>query len=167
MRTWARILLSLVLGGAALALTASAQASGGTSQAVSMTFAEPTHPSVSCPGFPDVSCGSGQVIPYGQATEIVVFDAGCGGNCDLRTITLPSGSLILNESVTSATCPQVCRPGPLEVASGTLADIVAGGTGMFAGASGALSGTLGAAISNARPAGSATVQLSGTITYGS
>lgn len=131
-----------------------------------MTFAEATHPSIGCPGFPDVSCGAGEVVPLGQATEIVVFGAGCGGNCDLRTINLAGDSLILEETVTSTACPQVCRPGPLEVGTATLTDVVIGGTGGFAGATGTLTGTVRAAVSNVRPAGSSTVKLSGTIHYG-
>jgi hypothetical protein len=131
-----------------------------------MTFAEPTHPALSCPGFPDISCGSGQVIPFGQATELLVFGAGCGGTCDLRTITLSSGSLILEETVTNTNCPHVCRPGPLELGTGaSITDVVIGGTGAFAYASGTLTGTVTAAISNARPAGAAIVKLQGTITY--
>jgi hypothetical protein len=167
MRAWTRILLAVGLAVVTLALIAPVQAaSASTVQFVSMTFAEPTHPSISCPGFPDVSCGSGEVIPLGQATEIVLFGAGCGGACDLRTINLAGGSLVLEETVTSATCPQVCRPGPLEVGSGTITDVVIGGTGTYAGATGTLTGTVRLAVSNARPAGSSTVKLSGTITYG-
>jgi hypothetical protein len=149
-------------------LTAS-QASASTTRFVSMTFAEPIHPSISCPGFPDVSCGKGEVIPLGQATETVVFGAGCGGNCDLRIINLPGGSLIAEETLSDVKCPAVpvdCRPGPLELGSATVTDTVIGGTGTYAGATGTLSGTIRLEGSNARPAGSSTVKLSGTIQYG-
>jgi hypothetical protein len=44
-------------------------------------------------GFPDASCGTGEVIPLGQATENLPFEGGCGGTCDLRTIYLAGGSL--------------------------------------------------------------------------
>jgi|tagenome__1003787_1003787.scaffolds.fasta_scaffold20964968_6 hypothetical protein len=111
--------------------------------------------------FPDVSCGSGQVVPLGQATEVMVFGAGCGGTCDRRTINLARGSLILDETVTDSTCPQVCRPGPLEVGTASLSDVVIGGTGTYEGAT----GTVRAAISNARPAGSAVAELSGVISF--
>jgi hypothetical protein len=50
--------------------------------------------------------------PIGQATETVVFGAGCGGTCDLRTIYLPGGSLIAEETASDVTCPAVpvdCR----------------------------------------------------------
>jgi hypothetical protein len=73
-----------------------------------MTFAEPFHPSITCPGFPDVACGAGEVIPLGQASEILVFGAGCGGACDLRTITLAGGSLMLEETVRDVRAQEVC-----------------------------------------------------------
>jgi hypothetical protein len=140
-------------------------ASADTAQSVTMTFAEPIHPSITCPGFPDVSCGMGEVIPLGQATEMVAFGAGCGGTCDLRTITLAGGSLLLEETGSDATCPHVCRPGPLEVGHGELTDVVVGGTRMYAGATGTLAGSVRLEGSNARPAGTSTVKLSGTIQY--
>jgi hypothetical protein len=145
------------------------QASASTTQFVSMTFTEPIHPSISCPGFPDVSCGRGQVIPLGQATETVVFGAGCGGTCDLRIINLRGGSLIAEETLSDAKCPAVpvdCRPGPLEVGSASATDTVIAGTGTYAGATGTLSGSIRLEGSNARPAGTSTVKLSGTIQYG-
>jgi hypothetical protein len=167
MRHWMHVFSMFALGAAMLAVLAPAHAAEGTAvtQSVTMTFAEPIHPSLDCPGFPDVSCGSGQVKPLGQATDIVVFGAGCGGTCDLRTIYLAGGSLILEETVSDVVCPQVCRPGPLELASATLTDVVIGGTGMFEGATGTLTGTVRLAASNLRPAGTSTVKLSGTLRY--
>jgi hypothetical protein len=144
-------------------------ASANTTQFVSMTFAEPIHPSITCPGFPDVSCGTGQVIPLGQATEIVMFGAGCGGTCDLRTINLTGGSLIAEETSSDVKCPAVpvdCRPGPMEVGSATVTDTLIAGTGTYEGATGTLSGTIRLEGSNARPAGTSTVKLSGAIQYG-
>ena len=144
-----------------------AAASASTTQFVTMTFTEPIHPSITCPGFPEVSCGTGEVLPLGQATEIVVFGAGCGGTCDLRTIYLAGGSLILEETASGGTCPGgVCRPGPLELGQGSLTDVVVGGTGVFQGATGTLTGTVRAEVSNARPAGTSTVKLSGTVAFG-
>jgi hypothetical protein len=54
-----------------------------------MTFLEPIVPDIhSGCGVVDVRlCGHGQVAPYGQATETIVFGGACGGSCDLRTIT--------------------------------------------------------------------------------
>jgi hypothetical protein len=157
---------ALVLSLALMVVFAS-QATASTAQLVSMTFAEPIHPSVTCAGFPDVSCGSGEIRPLGPATETVTFGAGCGGTCDLRTITLAGGSIIADETVTDPTCPagDVCRPGPLEVGSASLTDTIIGGTGLYAGASGALTGTVRVEASNLRPAGTSTVKLSGTIHY--
>ena len=83
------------------------------------------------------------MIPLGQATEIVVFGAGCAGTCDLRTVYLAGGSLILDETGTGGTCPgRACRPGPLELGRGNLADVVVGGTGIYEGATGTLTGTV-------------------------
>src|SRR5207253_6469295 len=103
----------LLLAVATVSAVLASQASANTTQFVTMTFAEPIHPSITCPGFPDVSCGRGEVIPLGQATEIVVFGAGCSGTCDLRTIYLGGGPLILEETEGGGTCPagNVCRPG--------------------------------------------------------
>jgi hypothetical protein len=151
----------------ALAVVFPAAAAGNTTQTVSMTFAEPIHPSITCPGFPDVSCGSGEVKPLGQATEIVVFGAGCGGTCDLRTITLADGTITAEETFSNTKCPagDVCRPGPLELSSGALTDVIVGGTGAYEGASGTLTGTVRLAGSNGFPAGTSVIKLSGTIHY--
>jgi len=70
-----RLVISLV-GLALVCADLAGPAAANTTQFVSMTFAEPIHPSITCPGFPDVSCGSGEVKPLGQATETVVFGAG-------------------------------------------------------------------------------------------
>jgi hypothetical protein len=51
------------------------------------------------------------------------------------------------------------------VGGATVSDVVVGGTGSYSGASGTLTGTVRAAISNARPAGADVVKLSGTISY--
>src|SRR5215207_4692118 len=122
--------ISLLTLAALAAVVLATPASASTTQNITMTFAEPVHPALACPGFPDVSCGSGQIIPLGQATEIVVFGAGCGGTCDLRTIDLAGGSLILEETASNFTCPaDVCRRGPLEIVNADLTSVVIGGTG--------------------------------------
>src|SRR6266516_672949 len=150
--------------GAASAVLAS-QAAANTPVFVTATFAEPIHPTAStCPGFPDASCGRGEVIPLGQATDTVQFGVGCGGTCDLRTIYLAGGSITLEETSSNPTCPGgMCHTGPVEHGSGTLADVVIGGTGLYEGATGTLTGTVTRAASNVRPAGTSTVKLSGTI----
>ena len=50
-----------------------------------------------CAVFPDGFCGSGVVIPFGHATETILFGGTCGGNCDFRTINLAGGSIFLGE----------------------------------------------------------------------
>src|ERR1700747_3284166 len=68
------------------------QATGGTTTVVaSATFAEPLTPALNSGCLPSPSygvCGSGEVNPFGHATDSVVFGGACGGGCDLRTITL-------------------------------------------------------------------------------
>jgi hypothetical protein len=157
--------LAVVAFLAASLITASA-ATADTTQFISVTFTEPVHPaSTSCPNFPDSSCGSGEVIPLGHATDVVLFGAGCGGTCDQRTVYLAGGTLILDETFSDPACHHTCKPGPLEVVSGSLTDVVVGGTGIYEGATGTLTGTAHFAISNARPAGTSIIKLSGTIHY--
>jgi hypothetical protein len=60
--------------------------------------------------------------------------------------------------------PGPCQPNPVERGTGTLADVITGGTGLFEGATGQLTGTVSGAVSNTQPAGASVVQLSGTIT---
>jgi hypothetical protein len=157
----ALLLVSSVIGGVA-AETAAAT----TSVAVRMTFAEPAHPNFikGCAVFPEGFCGSGQIIPFGQATESIAFGAGCGGTCDLRTIVLPDGTLTLEETAVGR-CLGACGTYPVEGGYADLTDTVVAGTGIFAGTTGTLTGTVRAAVSNARPAGASQVQLSGRIQY--
>jgi len=157
-----RLFIPLLAAGALLFLSPAfaSQAMAATTTPVSMTLIEPIVPDIhSGCGVLDVRlCGHGQVIPYGQATETIVFGGGCGGSCDLRTITLAGGSITLNETFSNPDCPGACRPNPAGVFSGTLTDVVAGGTGQFSGASGNLSGS----VNTAGP--EAVIKLSGTIT---
>jgi hypothetical protein len=150
----AAIVLALTL---VLAVPASA---GTTTVPVSMTFTEPVIPGFvkGCPVAPEGFCGSGEVIPFGHATETIDFGAGCGGNCDLRTINLAGGSIFIEETFSNPACPGVCQPNPAEPASGTLTDTVVGGTGIFTGATGTLSGTVRAAGPQSQ------IKLAGTIT---
>jgi hypothetical protein len=163
--------LALAASGiAAMANTAAAQASpagANTTQFISMTFAEPIAPTAaSCPVAPEGFCGSGEVIPLGHATEMIHFGAGCGGSCDLRTVSLAGGSLVLDETFSNGSCPGACQPNPASPSSGTLTDVVAGGTAIYAGATGTLSGTVRAAGGIIGPRGTSIVKLAGTIHYG-
>jgi hypothetical protein len=158
-----RILVPLLATGALLLLPSAfaSPAMAATTTPVSMTLVEAFVPDINsgCTVLAEGGlCGHGQVIPYGQATETIVFGGGCGGSCDLRTITLPGGSLTLEETLGNPVCPGACPPNPSEPLLGTLTDVVAGGTGRFAGASGNLSGSVTAAGAEA------VIKLSGTIT---
>jgi len=155
-----RLFIPLLAAGALLFLSPAfaSQAMAATTTSVSMTLIEPIVPDIhSGCGVLDVRL-CGHVIPYGQATETIVFGGGCGGSCDLRTITLAGGSITLNETFSNPDCPGACRPNPAGIFSGTLTDVVAGGTGQFSGASGNLSGS----VNTAGP--EAVIKLSGTIT---
>jgi len=112
-----------------------------------MTLAEPlkagTPGNSVCPDIGiAVNCGSGEVRPFGHATEEVNIGV-CGDTCNIRVIDLAQGSIILRETVTGFSCPGVCggqgfNP-PFTV---TFSDVVIGGSGIFAGATGSLAGTL-------------------------
>lgn len=130
-----------------------------------MTFTEPIQQNVNsgCPVFgpDDGFCGNGNFLPYGHATETISFGAGCGGACDVRTVTVAGGSIVIHEqAVGVVSCPGVCGSplypgGPFGV---TLKDVVVGGTGIFTGASGNLSGMVkGTGLQSQ-------VKLSGSIT---
>jgi len=160
--------LGLALASAALLLLTGAfasQARAATTVPVSLTFNEPIVPAVhsGCAVLPDGFCGSGQVNPFGQATETIQFGA-CGTTCDLRTVYLASGSIVIHETFSDPACPGVCQPNPAEPAFGTLTDVIAGGTGKFTGASGNLSGSVTAAGGVGNPGGVSVIKLSGTIT---
>lgn len=136
---------------------------GSTTVAVSMTFAEPIQPGLvqGCPISPqDGLCGSGEVNPFGHATETVRFNAGCGGSCDRRTINLPGGSITSDEFSSNFACPagKCDHPGHGYPSSGTVEDVIVSGTGAFFGASGGFSGS----VHSAGTAGVA--NLSGAIT---
>lgn len=131
---------------------------------VSLTTTSPIVPGLKqrdCPVAPEGFCGHGQAIPFGIVTDMIEFGAGCGGACDLRTIKLPQGTLVLEETFSDPSCPGFCHPNPAEPLSGTLTDVIVSGTGLFQGATGVLKGRVMAA---GLTAGSALVKLSGTIT---
>src|SRR5258708_17504201 len=126
---------ALIAGLAALPIAFAALAMASTATPVSMTFAETAHPDFisGCPVFPDGFCGSGEVMPFGHATEMIVFGAGCGGTCDRRTITLAQGQAFIEET-SRGQCPGSCQPNPVDRGTGTLTDVLIGGTRLFQGA---------------------------------
>jgi len=157
-----RLLLAMLASGAVLLLSPAfaSQAMAATTTSVSMTLVEAFVADTNSGCFvPEHRlCGHGQVIPYGQVTETIVFGGGCGGSCDLRTITLAGGSITLEETLSNVICPGACQPNPSFSFSGTLTDVVAGGTGQFSGASGNLTGSVTTAGKVA------VIKLSGAIT---
>jgi hypothetical protein len=172
-----RIVLALVAAAAALtALASPALASTG----VQMSFTEPAV-NPNCTVANGV-CGTGTVDPYGPATETIAFGAGCGGTCDIRTVYLSNGTLVIDErALGDGTCPgppgPYCRPSNGQVfkpfTDVPLSDTIVGGTGIFQGATGTLSGTVsgegpvgGSAPGNLQ-GGSTRIALSGTVTLAS
>ena len=144
-------------------------AMAATTVPVHMTFTEPLVPGANsgC-NLETESCGHGQVIPFGQATEKIVFFT-CGNNpeCDVRTINLAGGSIFIHEFFSNPTCPGACKPNPGSPGGGTLTDTIVGGTGTFANATGNLSGSVTLAGGIVKPAGGTMIKLSGTITLAS
>lgn len=153
--------LLLLLGFVAMSLAFASQAAAGTTAvSVSMSFTEPIVQNVrsGCPVFPDGFCGNGIVVPFGHATETILFGGACGGACDFRTVNLAEGSIYLDEFFSDGTCPGSCHPNPAEPGSGILTDVIVGGTGIFAGATGTLNGSVSAAGLESA------IKLSGTVT---
>ena len=142
-----RRLLIAVAALVATLLLASPAAASSTFN-FSGTFHEPLGGPVnspfSCPA--GEGCGSGEVIGLGQVSESIVFGA-CGFPCSVRTITFADGSkLVVEEHASdfdvpgqSYREPSTSFGNPFTV---TIADTVDGAlsTGMFAGASGTLTG---------------------------
>jgi hypothetical protein len=156
---WLFAALSL---GFVLSLGAVAQAAAGTTAVpVSMTFIEVFGPPQE--GCPDLgiafNCGTGIVVPFGAASEEIVFGVGCGGACDFREVDVAGGSLLLDETLSDVSCPGACASQSFNPPfRGTLSDVVVGGTGIFEGATGTLTGTVSASGKAAQ------IKLSGTIT---
>ncbi len=146
-----------------MALLSAAPATANAGHVVDAHFVEPIAPSLRDCAVADGFCGKGRLAPFGRATETIKFGGGCGGACDLRTVTLPSGTLVLDETFSDPACPGSCRLNPASPVSGTLTDVVAGGTGTFAGATGTLTGQV-RAEGDSIPAGESQVHLTGTIT---
>jgi hypothetical protein len=146
-----RRIVALFIGPVAVVLAVASpvafasQASAATTVPVAMTLNEPKQFDLvsGCAVFlaRQGLCGSGVAVPYGHATETIVF-GGCGFGgpvrCDLRTVTVAGGSIFLHEFAGNFTCENAIS-GACEA---PLTDLVAGGTGTFAGATGSLSGTV-------------------------
>ena len=154
--------LMVLFGSVVLSLAFASPAGAATTIPVKMTFTEPVIPAFKSGDcavlFQDGFCGQGQVIPFGQATETIEFEAACGGACDFRTINLAEGSIFIEETFSDGECPGACQPNRAEPSSGTLTDVIVGGTGIFEGATGTLTGTVRAAGPQSQ------IKLSGTIT---
>jgi len=133
----------LLLGMMILATAFAAPALAATTIPIHMTFVEALPKQADC-AHPFDICGTGEVIPLGQATETIQFGVACGGTCDLRIITLADGTLIVEETEHGGSCPGNCsnRPGYGQPGMGPITDVIVGGTGAYAGASGSLSGTV-------------------------
>jgi len=145
-------------------------AAAATNVAVSMTLTESADPlragwpgSDPCPDIGlSVNCGTGEVIPFGQATEIVSIGA-CGETCNLRLIILAKGVILLRETVGDFSCPGACASQWPHGApfNAPLTAVVVDGTGIFEAASGTLTGTLRVAAFQAQ------IKFTGTLTLAS
>jgi hypothetical protein len=152
--------LTFLFGLVVLSLAFASPAGASTTIPIKMTFTEPVIPAIKssdCAVFPEGFCGQGQVIPFGQATETIEFGA-CGEGCDFRTINLAEGSIFIEETFSDPGCPGSCQPNRAEPSSGTLTDVIVGGTGIFEGGTGTLVGTVRAAGPESQ------IKLSGAIT---
>jgi hypothetical protein len=145
--------VGLMLGMIVLLAAFAVPAMAATTIPIKMTFVENISKQSDCTN-PLGLCGTGQVVPLGQATETIEFGAGCGGTCDRRTIVLENGTLIIDETF-SPNCLRGCNP---HVFTGVLTDVIVGGTSAYAGASGTLSGTVRATVGVAIH-----IKLSGTL----
>jgi hypothetical protein len=155
--------LLVLVATATVALATAGLAGASTTVAWRATFPEtfggPINSPFSCA--PGTSfCGSGEVTGLGQAQDVIVLD-GCGGGCDVRTLTFADGStIVMHETVSN---PQELgnfnsnsygNPFRLD-----LSDTIVGGTGRFAGATGTATGEV------RLQGGVAVITLSGTVTF--
>lgn len=164
---WPRagILAVVAAGLACLLLSSPAPVMADSDVAVSVHFVEPIAPDIradDCFLGLDGFCGTGMVFPFGRATETIQFGAGCGGSCDLRTIYLAAGTLVLDEVASDGVCHGACIPNPALPQFASLIDTVVDGTGIFAGASGTLTGRVDLA-GHTLPAGESQIRLTGVI----
>jgi hypothetical protein len=139
-----------------VALASAGLADATTTVSWSATFHElTTTPSGIEHCAPGTSCGSGEVVGLGQVGDVIAFGAGCGGGCDIRTLSFADGSTLVMDEVASNF--QAFGRGAFTL---DLSDIIVGGTGRFAGANGSATGNATAAN-----IGAAVIRLSGTVTF--
>jgi hypothetical protein len=155
--------MTIMIGLAAAVLSVMSVASPAVAETrvkVSMSFTEQEF-TPTCSLSDEYYCGRGVMLPYGNATENIHFGGGCNGSCDLRTITVASGTLMMNEFLVDVTCLAPCETnGRGEPISATFHDVIVGGTGVFSNASGSLDGKIIAA------GNTSTVKFGGTILLG-
>jgi hypothetical protein len=160
-------LLGLVATAFIVALSSAGLAGASTSVDWKATFPEqfggPNHSPFSCAA--GDSCGSGEVTRLGQAQDAIAFGAGCGGTCDVRTLTFADGStIVMDETDSDPQTPGNSTQAQPPNSYGSpitfdLSDTIVGGSGRFAGASGTAGGQLKIA------GGTAIINLSGTVTF--
>jgi hypothetical protein len=104
------------------------------------------------------SCGSATISELGHvAYQCVAFNA-CGANCEVRTITFEDGTLVMHESIVATISPgQSAAAGANAPLFFEITQTIVGGTGRFAGATGAGTGRVNLAAG-------AVITTSGTIT---
>ena len=162
-----RRVLGTLLGCLAMVLiVAPTTVAASATYQVTAHFVEPVAPDIQrddCALEVDGFCGTGTFAPFGRVTETIEFGAGCRGGCDLRTIVLDDGTLVLEESYAFGGCRGVCRSNPAFPQSGLLTSVIVAGTGSFEGASGTLTGTVELS-GHLLPAGESQIRLTGTIT---
>jgi hypothetical protein len=153
--------LALTIGTlVAIAVAALGAATSPAAAARTITWSATFHELTTTPSgiehcAPGTSCGRGEVVGLGQAQDVIVFGGGCGGNCDLRTLTFKDGSTLVMEEQAS-NFRDFGRGG----FTADLTDVVMAGTGRFAGASGSAGGGVRGVA-----AGAAVITLSGTVTF--
>jgi hypothetical protein len=163
MRTMRYVLAAVLVGLAAATVVSTAPAATGVGVTIKLVelLKAPPYTFPTCPDIGvDVNCGTGEFRPFGQASEIVSIDA-CGDNCTLRWITVQGGTIVLREALSDPSCPGICithwpHGSPF---TGTLTANVINGTGIFAGATGSLTGTLSAAAYQAQVTYAGTIVL--------
>jgi hypothetical protein len=126
---------------AGVSATSSAAA---TATPVSIKLVEPLQSGMQkdCPDiWTDFNCGTGLMKPFGQAKSEALIGI-CGDTCNIRIITVASGTIVLRETVSDVSCPGACASQGTFPFHATFTAEVIDGNGAFAGATGSLSGSL-------------------------